>query len=104
MNTHTVRAKAVALAGGGIGKNWVYRFKNRHPELKTVWSSTIDAARAKQVNPTVVQDFYDLLLGELVGNHIPPENIFNMDEKGIVCGQHDRVIRKSSCQGGFLGN
>jgi hypothetical protein len=91
MTTHAARAKAMALAGRDVRKVWLYRFKRRHPELKTVWSSTIDGARARQINETVVQDFYDKLIGEIAGSHIPPENIFNMDEKGVVCGQHDRV-------------
>jgi Tc5 transposase DNA-binding domain/helix-turn-helix, Psq domain len=91
MTSHAIRAKAMALAGRDLGKNWLHRFKHRHPEMKSVWSTTIDAARAKQVNMAVVQDFYDLLLGELVEGNIPPQNIFNMDEKGIVCGQHERV-------------
>jgi hypothetical protein len=91
MTTHAVRAKAMALTGKDVGKSWLYRFKKRHPELKSSWSSTIDGARAKQINETVVQDFYDILIGEIAGSHIPPENIFNMDEKGVVCGEHDRV-------------
>lgn len=91
MTSHAIRAKAMALAGRDLGKNWLNRFKNQHPEMKSVWSTTIDATWAKQVNTTVVQDFYDLLLGELVEGNIPPQNIFNMDEKGIVCGQHERV-------------
>jgi len=81
----------MALAGGNVGINWIYRFRSRHPTLKSVWSTTIDAARAKQVNVMVVQEFYDLLMEEMIEKHIPCKNIFNMDEKGIVCGQHDRV-------------
>lgn len=91
MTSHTIRAKAIVLAGQNIAPGWIYRFRKRHGILKSVWSSTIDGARARQVNPTVVQEFYDILIKELIGKNIPPENIFNMDEKGIVCGQHDRV-------------
>jgi Tc5 transposase DNA-binding domain/helix-turn-helix, Psq domain len=91
MTSGAVRAKAMALAGKDVGIGWTYPFRKRHPELKSVWSSTLDAARAKQVNATVVHHFYDLLMEELVGKHIPEENIYNMDEKGIVCGQHERV-------------
>jgi hypothetical protein len=58
MKTHAAQAKAMALAGKNVGKSWLYRFKKRHPELKTVWASTIDSARAKQINLAVVQDFY----------------------------------------------
>jgi len=91
MTTHNIQAKALVLAGTYVGECWIYQFKKRHPELKSVLASTIDAARAKQVNITVVQEFYDLLLEEVVGHHIPPKNIFNMDKKGIVCGQDEYV-------------
>jgi Tc5 transposase DNA-binding domain/helix-turn-helix, Psq domain len=91
MNGGTIRAKAIGIAGVDLGQNWIYRFMRRHPDLKSVYAKKIDAARARQLNPAVVNDFYQKLVAELVENGIPAENIFNADEKGIVCGEEERV-------------
>jgi hypothetical protein len=54
-------------------------------------TNKLDSARARQLNLAVVKDFYDKLIAELIENRIPPENIFNADEKGIVCGSDEPV-------------
>jgi hypothetical protein len=87
----TIRAKAKALSSKDVGENWIYRFMMRHPELKPLWANKMDSARANALNPEVVADFYETLRGELVKHGIPPENIFNADEKGIMCGDDEQV-------------
>ncbi|KAF8993039.1 hypothetical protein BDZ89DRAFT_911548, partial [Hymenopellis radicata] len=46
----------------------------------------LDKSRARALNPTVVKDFYQTLKQVLDEYDIPPENIYNMDEKGIQLG------------------
>jgi hypothetical protein len=86
MNNLTIRAKARALSGQNVGENWVYRFMRRHPDLKPVWAKKLDAARARGLNPAVVADFFKTLIAELITHGIPAQNIFNADEKGVMCG------------------
>lgn len=64
----TVRPKFVDLCGRLPGKTWVWRFVNRHPELKLRKGSGLDPKRAQ------------------ADNEIPWENVYNMDEKGIQLG------------------
>lgn len=41
-----------------LGVTWVQRFIKRNPHLKTVISRSIEAARIKEVTPTVVANFF----------------------------------------------
>ncbi|KAF8236324.1 DDE-domain-containing protein, partial [Tricholoma matsutake] len=63
----------------------------RHPELKVKWSSTLEKCHAASLNPTLVNEFYDLLEEMINTYHIPAENIYNMDEKGIQLGIGQKV-------------
>lgn len=82
----TLREHASDIAGYEIGESWIERFKKRHPDLKVKWTQTLEKSRAASVNPRLVNEFYDLL-GEVLEQYsIPPENIYNMDEKGIQLG------------------
>jgi hypothetical protein len=91
LTRHNIRFKAMVLSGRNVGINWIYRFLRRHPELKSVMASAMASNRARQVNWTVVQDFYNILFEELGTLCIPPANIWNADEKGLVCGNDGHV-------------
>jgi hypothetical protein len=91
MNAHMIRAKAMILAGRSVGVNWIYRFQARNPGVKPVLAKQVAASRAKQINRTIVQDFYDQLFAELEKHGIPPQNIWNADEKGVICGDDSKV-------------
>ncbi|KAG8811220.1 hypothetical protein FRC17_002570, partial [Serendipita sp. 399] len=43
------------------------------------------------LNQMVVKDFYDKLVEQLAKYNIPKQNILNVNEKGIVCGEDDQV-------------
>ena len=43
------------------------------------------------MNPTAVAAFFDILKEVLQKYHIPVENIYNMDEKGVQLGVGQRV-------------
>ena len=38
-----------------VGEQWVYRFLQRHSELQSVISSTIEIARLKEVTKEIIQ-------------------------------------------------
>jgi len=64
-----------------LGKNWIHRFKKRHPELENRRVRRIDIQR-KHATETV-PEFFDWLKICLDQRSIKPENQYNMDETGI---------------------
>lgn len=83
-----LHAEAGKILGKEVGKKWHTKFKQRHPELRAAKPAKLDPKRAKNFNETVINDYFDKL-EELHGRYpggIPPEHIWNMDEKGIQMG------------------
>jgi len=78
------------LSGGKVGKNWVYRFLARHPELKLGKPSGLDPKRAQAFNETTVRDHFEQLAKALYPG-IKPSNLYNMDEKGCQRGGGRRI-------------
>ena len=78
------------LAGGKVGKNWVYRFLERHPELKLGKPSGLDPKRAQAFNETVVRVHFEELRKALYPG-VKPSNLYNMDEKGCQRGGGRRI-------------
>ncbi|KIL58603.1 hypothetical protein M378DRAFT_86304 [Amanita muscaria Koide BX008] len=83
-----VRSNASDIAGRYLGKNWPRRFKKRHPQVITARPAKLDPKRAKHFNKTIINDYFDKWeeLNEQYDGGIPPEHIWNMDEKGIQMG------------------
>jgi hypothetical protein len=78
------------LSGKKVGKNWVYRFLQRHPGLKQGKPSGLDPKRAQAFNETTVEFHFE----ELVRVFYPglnPSNLYNMDEKGCQRGGGRRI-------------
>lgn len=77
-----------------IGKEWVPRFIQRHPELASVRLRSIDASRVKAASPERLQRWFDDLRMVLTEFNIKPENLYNMDESGFAIGEKEagRVI------------
>jgi hypothetical protein len=82
-----LRGHALAISGKLPGKNWHRRFISRNPSLAFGKSSGLDPKRAKNFNKTVVLDYFEKRknLNDRY-NGIPPEQDWNMDEKGIQMG------------------
>ena len=69
---------------GPVGKSWFCRFLIRHhTRLHTYWGKPLDTQRAKSLNPTAVNGWFDILEREIVGKEVAPENIYGMDESGF---------------------
>ena len=62
--TAYVRQMALGfLRGHGIhhptlGKNWITRFLDRHPDLASRFASRLDKQRAYASNPAIIRDFF----------------------------------------------
>ena len=69
-----------------IGESWVQRFLHRHPELATVLSTTIEAARIKEVSKDRLVKWYAIVQEVITEYQILEENMYNMDETGCAIG------------------
>lgn len=65
------------------GRDWVYSFLKRHPELKLRQPTQTSIARAMGFNQVQVNIFYDNLQSLFDKYKFLPSRIFNMDESGI---------------------
>ena len=91
MTATTIIDCVAEIAGRELGVSWVRRFKACHLELKVKWSLALEKCRAASLNPTLVNEFYNILEDTIKGYNIPVENIYNMDEKGIQLGIGQKV-------------
>jgi hypothetical protein len=93
-------ASLVSQASGGsgvIGKNWVVRFLQRHPDIKTKRGVTIDAQRAVGLTPKVITAWFLTLQGAIKDHQITAERMWNMDELGNALGpSHNQTVVGSS--------
>jgi len=83
-----LRAEAAVIAGREPGKRWHKKFFEQFPELRPLKATKLDPKRAKNFNETVIQDYFDQMehLHARFPGGIPPQHIWNMDEKGIQMG------------------
>ena len=77
----------------GVGEQWTNRFVLRHSDrIQTIWSSSLEGARARVANPTNNREWFELLHTHL--ENVEPDCIWAADETGIQTGAavHERVI------------
>jgi hypothetical protein len=91
MMATTITDYVADIVSHHVGDSWVKHFKARHPDLKVKWSSPLEKCQAASLNPTLVNEYYDLLETTIKEYDIPVENIYNMDEKGIQLGIGQKV-------------
>ncbi|KAJ3484616.1 hypothetical protein NLI96_g5517 [Meripilus lineatus] len=87
----TLQEYASEISQVHIGDSWVTRFLRRHPDITVRWTTSLEACRANSLNRTLVREYFDILNELITTYHIPPENIYNMDEKGLLLGIGKRV-------------
>jgi Tc5 transposase DNA-binding domain len=83
-----ILAKAAEISGKELKDTWLEKFLNRHPEITASKPVKLDPKRAKNFNEATVNRYFDQLkdLHASIPGGIPPEHIWNMDEKGIQMG------------------
>ena len=67
-----------------IGKKWVQRFINRHPNLKAAITDSIEYGRMKDVTREAVQNWFKVYREVVDEKGIRLENIYNVDETGCT--------------------
>jgi hypothetical protein len=77
---------AGVIAGIQVGATWPKRFCKCHPELKMKKTMGLEKARAKALNRFAVYEFFNMLSEVIKEHDILPENLYNMDEKGLQLG------------------
>ncbi|KAI0996858.1 hypothetical protein K3495_g11325 [Podosphaera aphanis] len=77
-----------------IGKNWVYRFLSRHPQIKGMTGKPLDKARVQAATTETIDGFYSLFESVKRDFDVRLENIWNMDEHRLGLGMctNQRVI------------
>jgi len=86
MTYFTLTKYASEISGKPIGESWPKRFLARHKDLKVKATTGLEKCRAKALNPTAVHGFYNILEEVVAEFNIKPENMWNMDEKGVQLG------------------
>ncbi|KAL6169814.1 hypothetical protein ACJQWK_04809 [Exserohilum turcicum] len=66
------------------GKNWARSFEKRSPRLKGRKVKAIDWKRHEQNIYTKVTHWFEVIKGVLLGPRVRPENVYNMDETGVM--------------------
>lgn len=69
-----------------IGKQWVSRFMQHHPNLDSIIAETIEAARIKETSSEVLQKWFNEIKSIIDEFDIQPQDIHNMDETGNSIG------------------
>ena len=84
LSQQAARVKAAKIIDGKPpSRKWYQSFLKRHPKLSDSRLQALDPKRARAFNPTTVDRFFLKLAAFLTENNIPPEHIWNMDEKGL---------------------
>ena len=80
--------EASAIYGKPVGEAWYDRFLQHHPEIIAAKAAKLDLKCANNFNAAVISDYFDKLeaLNACFPGGIPPEHVWNMDEKGIQMG------------------
>jgi hypothetical protein len=77
---------AASIIGEDVPVSWARAFRQRHPGLKGRWTTGLESCRARCLNWALISEYFDVLEELQLKYNFPPENIYNMDEKGIRMG------------------
>lgn len=69
-----------------VGKNWVTRFINRQPDLRTRFSRKYDYSRAQCEDPALIREWFDLVRNTIAKYGVDVADIYNFDETGFIMG------------------
>jgi hypothetical protein len=84
-----------------LGKNWTSTFLKRHSDLKSVFTNPQDRNRQLSEDWEIMSYWFQLYKETLEEYVVKPDNIYNMDEKGVALGQGMKVrsiVSKSNKQ------
>ena len=74
-----------------LGRHWHSKFLARHPELKMLRSRPLDQSRKDASTYDILKRWFDLFQTARLCYNVADEDIYNMDEKGIMKGLGDNA-------------
>jgi hypothetical protein len=80
-----------------VSVTWPKCFCKRHPDLKMKKTTGLKKACAKALNRHAVNEFFDMLMEVIEEYGILPENLYNMNEKGLQLGIGARATAMIDC-------
>jgi len=109
-NDFAISLKIKSVADPPFAQSWFDGFKRRHPEITIAKAQKLNLLRARATSePIIDQYFHDLKsVMDLYDLHSRPENIWNIDETGlmmehtpslVVCGSHTKPQAVTSHRG-----
>ena len=69
-----------------IGHNWFTHFKQRNPEIASIWTRQIANSRFKAATQEVIKPWFDVVAEKHLEHDYPPEHCYNMDESRFAIG------------------
>ena len=69
-----------------LGKNWIDKFKSRHPEVRSAWTKALHDVRIDGCQPHLLQRWFDEIQAIISRNRYSSDHIYNMDETGYGIG------------------
>ena len=89
-----------------IGQNWVPRFIERHPQIKSVLGRRIEASRMEGATEEAINAWFDAFQETVDKFKISDSNIYNMDETGFAIGSMEstRIIVDSATRTKWQAN
>ncbi|KIJ50752.1 hypothetical protein M422DRAFT_159282 [Sphaerobolus stellatus SS14] len=87
MSAKDIQTRVYEMKNKVPSQKWAIRFFKRHPdEFEFKQGRPLDPKRARAFNATTANAHFTLLTDVIKQYRIPPENIYNMDKKGIQIG------------------
>ena len=94
-----------------LGIHWTTSFLSQHPDLKKKFVVGLDKERSLAQNPDIITNWFQLFYDVVKEYNIDSNNIYNINEKGILMGiikkvkvlvskykKNHYIIQDSSCE------
>lgn len=82
-----VKEAATIISGQPCSDRWYAGFRQRNPDIVGKIARPLEAPRAQALNRSNVMAFFDMLRTLITQYNILPQDIYNMDEKGVMLGK-----------------
>jgi hypothetical protein len=78
---------ATIVSGVPCGDCWLHNFHKWTPSLVVKVACPLEAPRTQSLNNTNITAYFNMLCTLITQYNILPQNIYNMDEKGVMLGK-----------------
>lgn len=83
--------KRTGLAPAPLGKNWITRFLNRHPDLANKYSTNLQRQDAQANRPRLIKEYFAKLARIIRRHGLKAHQIFSMNRKYFLLGMAARA-------------